>query len=259
MTSASGNLYPGRRRAVVTGAASGINAEVARLLALKGFSVALIDRSEASLDAVHGACPTGDHRALRADVTNYGDLERAARELDGWGPADFLVAGAGVLYTGDFLQITSRAAETTLRVNLMGAIYTVKAFERHLRRGSVVTMISSIAGFRGAEQFSVYGASKAGVIGFAQALRAEWEDRGIRVHTVAPPPANTPMVQSLAEKPRVYSRLKMLTATGVAITIVGTLDGGDLVVYCDRMSAAMHTLNRLAPGLSAWISRKLSR
>lgn len=179
--------------ALVTGSTRGIGWAVARALAGAGASVvvngradaALVDARAAELRAAHGV----DTLALPFDVADPAAVRSAARAVfERFGRLDVAVANAGMLGDGLIGMIGDDLVARTLDVNLAGAIHTVQAaakLMRRARRGSIVLM-SSVMGRRGSAGSLVYAASKAGVIGVGLSAAKELGPQGIRVNVVAP-------------------------------------------------------------------------
>jgi 2-hydroxycyclohexanecarboxyl-CoA dehydrogenase len=172
--------------ALVTGAASGIGAAVAARLAGRGWDVAGVDlhESEAKL-------------ALRADVADRASLDAAvARAAEELGPIDLLVTAAGYHEMHPVGEIDDERSRRMLAVILGGTINACWAtLPAMLARGSgtVVTITSELA-LAGGGGDAHYVAAKGAVLGFARSLGWELAPRGIRVNSVAPGPADTPLL-----------------------------------------------------------------
>jgi NAD(P)-dependent dehydrogenase (short-subunit alcohol dehydrogenase family) len=184
-----------QRRALVTGAASGIGLETARLLRAEGAAVALLDRApevEAAAEELGGV-------ALRGDVTVAEVVEaavaRAARDLGG--PMDLLVNAAGVYRIEPLLEMDAAGWDRVLAVNLRGAFLTSRAVAAGLagERGAIVN-VASMAARTGdcAEPAAAYAASKAGLLGLTRQMAVEWAP-AIRVNAVSPGLIDTPMLR----------------------------------------------------------------
>jgi meso-butanediol dehydrogenase / (S,S)-butanediol dehydrogenase / diacetyl reductase len=163
------------RKAVVTGAASGIGLEIARRLVSEGARVALLDVNRERLDAA--AKDLGDAAlAIAVDVRSHSEvaaaMSQASATFDG---LDTLVVCAGVVHVKRLADVTEEDWDHTLDINLKGAFLCCQAAAPALvesDRGRIV-MISSDAGRRGATLLQAYSASKSGLIGLAQALAGE--------------------------------------------------------------------------------------
>ncbi|GAA2747859.1 SDR family oxidoreductase [Kitasatospora cinereorecta] len=167
---------------VVTGAARGIGALMARTLAAQGAKVALVGLEPAELKAVAAEC--GEHAsAWEADVTDLEALSAVARSIqDRYGRIDTVVANAGIAIGGPLLDSDHRAFSRVIEVNLLGSVATARAFLPALveSRGYLL-QIASLAAITPAPLMAAYCASKAGVESFAHALRAEVAHQGVKV------------------------------------------------------------------------------
>jgi NAD(P)-dependent dehydrogenase (short-subunit alcohol dehydrogenase family) len=163
------------RRAIVTGAASGLGLAIARRLAAEGAGVALLDIQREPLEAA-AAELGGDALAVPADVRSPDQVGEAVRAAErALGGLDTLVVCAGVIHVKSLAEVTEEDWDRTLDVNLKGAFLCCQAAAPALRasgRGRIV-LISSDAGKRGVPLLHAYSASKFGVIGLAESLAAE--------------------------------------------------------------------------------------
>jgi NAD(P)-dependent dehydrogenase (short-subunit alcohol dehydrogenase family) len=170
------------RVAVVTGAARGLGAELARRLAARGAAVALLGLEPRELDGVAREC--GPRAASwEVDVTDAATLQAVATAvLDRFGRVDVVVANAGIGAAGPFLLADPDTFDRVIEVNLLGSVRTARAFLPHLiaSRGYLL-QIASLAAIGPIPTASAYCASKAGVEAFAQALRAEVAGHGVGV------------------------------------------------------------------------------
>ncbi|MGW1075408.1 2,3-dihydro-2,3-dihydroxybenzoate dehydrogenase [Streptomyces sp. NPDC002537] len=188
--------------ALVTGAAGGIGAAVARALADAGATVAAVDRDRAALDALEGGRGDGPGTitGFVADVASAAQVEATVGEVEQrCGPVDFLVNGAGVLHPGSVLELTEEEWEHTFAVNTGGVFRCSLAVARHMvrrGRGSIVTVASNSAGVPRVGM-AAYGASKAAATAFTKTLGLELARHGIRCNVVAPGSTDTPMLSSL--------------------------------------------------------------
>jgi meso-butanediol dehydrogenase / (S,S)-butanediol dehydrogenase / diacetyl reductase len=165
----------GDRKALVTGAASGIGLEVARTLAREGARVAMLDINRELLDA--GAAEIGDAAfPIAVDVRSAADVRDAvARAVEELGGLDTVVICAGVIHVKPLADVTEEDWDHTLDINLKGAFLVCQAAAPSLKqsgRGRIV-MISSDAGKRGCPWLHAYSASKFGVLGLMEALASE--------------------------------------------------------------------------------------
>lgn len=173
---------PGGRVAVVTGAARGLGAALARLLAARGMRVALLGRERATLAAVAVTLRTESH-VVEVDVTDDAAMGRAAEEVTrSLGAPSVVIANAGVAEGGPFETSDPAVWRRVVEVNLVGSAVTARAFLPGLRAtGGYFLQVASTAAFGAAPMMSAYCASKAGAEAFARSLRAEVAHLGVGV------------------------------------------------------------------------------
>ncbi|WP_328476761.1 SDR family oxidoreductase [Streptomyces sp. NBC_00377] len=170
------------RTVVVTGAARGVGAALARELARRGARLALIGHELGALESLAASLPT-PALAVGADVTDGDALERAAVLVRSrLGPPSVVVANAGIAQGGPFALTDMASWRRVIDVNVTGSALTASAFLPDLVRTSGYHLqIASLASIAAAPLMSAYCASKAGVEAFAHALRAEVAHQGVAV------------------------------------------------------------------------------
>jgi NAD(P)-dependent dehydrogenase (short-subunit alcohol dehydrogenase family) len=186
---------------VITGAASGIGAESARLFKAEGASVVGVD-----LDA--GA--EGD-LAIQADVTDSDQVrDMYARAKGELGHVDVLFNNAGISPPDDasVLDTTAEAWQRVQDVNLKSVFLCCKHGIPHLlnndppARGSVINTASFVATMGSAVSQISYTASKGGVLALSRELGVEFARRGVRVNALCPGPIETPLLAELMSDPQ---------------------------------------------------------
>ncbi|MBD0418491.1 SDR family oxidoreductase [Streptomyces sp. NPDC052309] len=170
------------RTVVVTGAARGLGAALARECARRGARLALLGHEKAGLDTVAASLP-GPALTLKADVTDAAALDEAAAQVRGrLGRASVVVANAGIAEGGPFAASDPAVWRRVIDVNLTGSAHTARAFLPDLlHTAGFHLQIASSASLGAAPLMSAYCASKAGVEAFAHALRAEVAHHGVAV------------------------------------------------------------------------------
>lgn len=167
---------------VVTGAARGVGALMARKLAQRGARVALVGLEPAELKAVAAQCgPEASY--WEADVTDLAALRTTAAAIqDRYGRIDTVVANAGIAIGGPLVDSDPDTFDRVIQVNLLGSVATARAFLPALTtsRGYLL-QIASLAAITPAPLMAAYCASKAGVESFAHSLRAEVAHQGVKV------------------------------------------------------------------------------
>ena len=206
------------RLAVVTGAAGGIGAATARLLAQHGARLVLADRDGAACEANAQALRQGGAQALglALDVTDGAAVQAfAARVSAELGDAAILVNNAGILVRKGIDDPDAEAiVRQVMDVNLHGAFAMVRAFLPALRRarGTVVNVASGAA-FVAQPGCAGYSASKGALRLLTQTLAVDLGADGVRVNAVAPGVIETPMTQAtLGDATRLGAFLKRIPA-----------------------------------------------
>jgi len=167
------------KTAVITGAASGIGRSCAERFAVEGARVLGLD--------IAATLP------WQCDVSRFGDVQAVAEMT---GSVDVLVHCAAVSVFGKTLETSEEDFERVLRVNLLGAVNLVKAFDSQLQSGASIIFIASINGIVGAPGLSAYAASKGALITLGRTLALELAERCIRVNSVCPASVDTPMLRA---------------------------------------------------------------
>jgi NAD(P)-dependent dehydrogenase (short-subunit alcohol dehydrogenase family) len=178
---------------VITGAASGIGAEAARVFEAEGATVVGADLSEGAAGAL----------SLQVDVSDEDQVrDMYARAREELGHVDVLMNNAGINPTDDrsALETDLAAWERVQDVNLKSVFLCCKHGIPHLLEsggGSVINVASFVAVMGAAISQISYTASKGGVLSLSRELGVEFAARGVRVNALCPGPVNTPLLQEL--------------------------------------------------------------
>jgi 3-oxoacyl-[acyl-carrier protein] reductase len=186
--------------ALVTGASRGIGKGIALAFGRAGMRVAVnyhsrADDAEAVVAAIKEA--GGDAVALRADVSQSGDVERLVRDVESaFGPINVLVNNAGILGVLKYDQVDEAEWERVIRTNLTSAFLVTKAaLPGMLKAGwGRIINLSSVAAQTGGATAPHYAASKAGLVGMTHSYAARLAKTGITVNAIAPALIETEMV-----------------------------------------------------------------
>ena len=179
----------------ITGASSGIGAALARALHKDGASLVLSGRNRAALDAVAAECGADAGRALVLpfETTDYDAIPAFVEQAWDWaqqhsGGIDLLVNNAGISQRSLAIDTELSVYQAIVGVDLMAPIALTQAQLGRMaaRKVGRIVMISSVAGKAGVPLRTAYCAAKFGLIGYADALRAEVSALGLTVHVVAP-------------------------------------------------------------------------
>ncbi|WNW13345.1 SDR family NAD(P)-dependent oxidoreductase [Pseudomonas sp. DTU_2021_1001937_2_SI_NGA_ILE_001] len=193
------------RRAVITGAGSGIGAAIAVAYADAGARLVLCDRDAERLAVIAGHC-----RARGAPVTpcvaDVGSREGAQAGVDAcieaYGGIDILVNNAGMLTQAPCVDLTQAMWDEMLRVDLTSVFVASQRALPHMleqKWGRIINIASQL-GIKGGAQLTHYAAAKAGVIGFTKSLALEVSKDNVLVNAVAPGPIETPLVDGLSQE-----------------------------------------------------------
>jgi NAD(P)-dependent dehydrogenase (short-subunit alcohol dehydrogenase family) len=184
------------RSVLITGAARGIGAALARKAAARGARVALVGLEPDPLAKVADELGP-EHLWVECDVTDADALAAAvARTVQTFGGLDAVVANAGIAPLTTVMTSSARALSRTIEVNLIGAMLTAHAALPHVaQRHGHVLLISSAAAFTVLPGMSAYCAAKAGLERFGDALRLEVAHRGVTVASAHPTWIDTDLVR----------------------------------------------------------------
>ena len=203
------------RRALVTGASSGIGLAAAAALAEAGAEVHLVARRPAELetlrDALHASGAKAEATAL--DIT---DLAATAAMVAAHGPFDILVNSAGLARHAPALDTTPEDYDAAMNLNLRAAYFLTREVARGLiaagKPGSLIN-ISSQMGHVGGPDRAVYCANKHALEGMTKAMALEWAAHGIRVNTLCPTFIRTPLAEQTLKNPErkawILSKIKL--------------------------------------------------
>ena len=178
-----------KRVAVITGGAQGIGRHTAKLLAERGFAVALIDlrMPDETIRAIEER--GGEVMGFAGDIADERVVEQFAGEVFArFGLADVLVNNAGISMISPAEKTSAQDYRRVLDINLVAPFLLAKAFGAKMLeagRGSIVN-VASVAGLLGIADRAAYNASKHGLIGLTRTLAAEWGGRGVRVNAICP-------------------------------------------------------------------------
>ena len=212
--------------AVVTGAAGGIGAATAAVLAREGAQVVCVDLT-ATGDALAGVANQVGGVALQLDAAAADAPRRLVDYLEGrYGTLDILVHNAGITRDRTLKRMDRDDWRRVLAVNLAAPVRLTEAVRQAglLGTGGRVIGVSSVNGIAGNRGQTNYAASKAGMIGLVQALATELEPAGVTANAVAPGFIDTPMTARMPRVAReVARRMNTLAQAGLPVDVAETI------------------------------------
>ncbi|MEH2236846.1 SDR family NAD(P)-dependent oxidoreductase [Nostoc sp.] len=191
--------------AVITGGDSGIGKATAKLLALEGAKVTIIDKTSENLQmAAEELRKSGEIFTVQADLTQSKEVEAAKEQIiERFGTVHILVHAAGITgATGDFLELSDEEWYQTIDVDLMATVRTCRAFIGAMRQtgwGRVI-LVSSEDALQPYPEEIPYCACKAAILNLAKNLSKAYAKDGVLVNAVSPAYIATPMTDAMMEK-----------------------------------------------------------
>ena len=193
------------RRALVTGAASGMGRATAELLATEGAGVVLADIEAEAVEQVAAAIRGGGGEAVAVgcDVASSTDVKRAVdTAVDVFGGLDLVVNCAGIIRRANVIETTEEEWDRVMAVNIGSVFLTGKHAVPVMAAGGggSIVNISSGWGLKGGPDASSYCASKGAVVNLTRAMAIDHGPQNIRVNCICPGDTDTPMLRSEARQ-----------------------------------------------------------
>lgn len=204
------STYVGRdrlvgRKAVITGADSGIGAAVAIAYAREGADVVLnyLPSEEEDAQAIIGVMEKEGHQVVSCpgDISDPKFCEQLIQDaVEKLGGIDILVNNAGrQIYCDDILELSNEQLEATYKTNILAMFWLTKAALPHMPKGSSIINTTSIQAYQPSEGLLDYASTKAAITNFTHGLGKQLAPKGIRVNGVAPGPVWTPLQPSYGQ------------------------------------------------------------
>ncbi|KAJ6439558.1 short-chain dehydrogenase/reductase family protein [Purpureocillium lavendulum] len=209
---------------VVTGGASGIGMLVAEVYGMRGATVAVLDVNEMENGEARGVT------YYKCDVSDKAQVARVAAEIEkDLGTPTVLINNAAIVVGKSFLNLTLDDIDRSLRTNLLGPFYCLKAFLPALMRsgrGGTIVNVSSVIGHLGAARLTDYAAAKAGLTALHRSLAAELREShpAIRTVLVTPGQVSTPLFYGV-QTPSPFLA-PVVEPVDVARDIIAAVDAG---------------------------------
>ena len=177
----------------ITGASSGIGKSVAEKFANEGWKVAVSARRKELLDEL---AKNPNIVSFPLDVTNRNQINEVFKNIiDNFGDLDICLFSSGTYEPKDEQNIDPDKIKNVINVNFLGVIDCVKSVERYFKdkKSGHISIVSSIAGYRGLPNSSGYGPSKAALTNFCESIYFDFKKFGVRVSVVSPGFIKTPL------------------------------------------------------------------
>jgi NAD(P)-dependent dehydrogenase (short-subunit alcohol dehydrogenase family) len=253
------------KKALITGAASGIGRAVTLRLAEEGCHLYVLDIDMPGLveTAAKARRFSAEVIAARCDVSRSDEITASNEAmLSRWGALDILVNNAGVAYSGPTENMTAQQWQWLLSINLLAPIQFVQELLPVLREQpeSHIVTIASIFGVVAFGRFTAYNVSKFGLVGLSESLRAEYGRQGMGVSTICPGFVSTRLFNSASSgypdgrKPA-PPRLLCTSPQRVADKVVRAIYRDRRLTLVSPMASLLYYVNRFAPSLIDLVNR----
>jgi NAD(P)-dependent dehydrogenase (short-subunit alcohol dehydrogenase family) len=252
------------KRALITGAASGIGREIALRLALEGADVWLLDVDLAGLEEVAKDAQVCGVQAIaaRCDLGDPAEISNALADvLSTWGAIDILVNNAGVAYYGPTEKMTPQRWDWLLAINLLAPIQITRELLPVLlgQPESHVLNVCSVAGLVAGPRSTAYHVSKFGLVGFTESLRAEFGRRGMGVTALCPGPVQTNLYKSAVSGSKrkpvpVPPAWLSATPSRIADIAVAAIRRNRRLVVITPIAHLLFNAKRFAPWFIDWLN-----
>ncbi len=211
--------------ALVTGGSSGIGLATAQQFVEEGAYVYITGRRQSELDKAVKAIGGTHVKAVRADSSNLGDLDRLFAQIkQEKGRLDVVFANAGGGSLAPLGSITEEVYDQTFNTNVKGVLFTVQKALPLIPDGGSIILNASIVSQKGMAAFSVYSATKAAVRSFARTWTSDLKERKIRVNAISPGPIDTPILDGLGDNDEERKGLKAHLTSQVPLGRIGQPD-----------------------------------
>ncbi len=260
-THAETRIHPGpRRTALVTGASSGIGLAFAERLARDKYDLILVARSRERLeDLAKRLTEAHGHEVevLPADLTQPAELRRVEERIRGERTLELLVNNAAFGTVGRFAELDPDREEDEIRLNVIALVRLARAalagfVERG--HGSIVN-VSSLAAFQPDPFTATYGATKAFVNSFTEALHEELRETGVRVQALCPGFTRTEFQERAGVDTRTVPDFAWMDPGPVVEASLAALRRGDVICVPGATNRGIAAFSRLAPHV---LTRRIS-
>jgi 3-oxoacyl-[acyl-carrier protein] reductase len=254
------------KKALITGAASGIGRSIALALAREGADLWLLDIDETNLNATAKSAQSCGVKVVTAvcNLSDAGEITASVRALlSTWGAIHILINNAGILRRQRTHETTDAAWREVMAINLMAPMQLVHELLPTLlaQEEANIVNVCSITGLVTTRRASAYQTSKFGLVGFTEALRAEYGHRSLGVTALCPGLVRTPAMQAIMDGHpgkalRWYPAWIWVDADRIAAATIRAIGANQGLVILPISARLLWLVKRLSPSFIDWIYRK---
>lgn len=248
--------YFSDKTVLITGAARGIGYATAALLGSEGANIVLTDILEDRLKDAHQRLSDEGIKVISviSDVSSSGACESVVKEaIEKFGALDILINNAGISIVSNLEDCKAEICRRLIEVNLIGSInMTIAALEEIKKSKGHIIFVASVSGIRSIPTGSVYGASKAALRSFAEAIRLELKPYGVHVGVISPGFTTTDPSKTVMQgdgTPRPINRPPHHTPEGVAKGIAELIEKRKREIVLTPLGKLTYILQRISPSL----------
>lgn len=243
------------RLVLITGASSGIGAELTRLFVERGDTVVGCARTAGKLDETARRLDDARFIPFPVDVTDIAAVEGMVNAVEkAHGPIDLAVLNAGTYAPTPVEDFEAGTVRTMMEVNVIGISNILSSLMPRMvyRRSGHLALMSSVAGYRGLPMAAGYSASKAAVIAMSESLKPELDGHGVKIQVICPGFVKTPLTEQ-----NTFPMPFLMPVEDAARRIMRGLESGIFQIAFPRRFVLQLKLLRLLPdALYFWLIRK---
>lgn len=251
------------KKALVTGAASGIGRSIALALAREGVDLYLVDIDDLKIEeAAREARSHGvEARTAHCDLAHPEEIAALVENvLRTWGRLNILVNNAGLAHRGPTHEMSNDRWDRLLAVNLMAPIRLVRELLPSLQSNEAhILNVCSIFGLLSTRKAAAYQTTKFALVGLSAALRAEYGNSRFGVTALCPGLVHTPMVDELNDAEKLPPEWLFVDVETVAAAAIRAIRKNKGIVVVPLAARALWLLARLSPALVDWLNRRAWR
>jgi short-subunit dehydrogenase len=253
------------KRCLLTGAASGIGRALALRLAAEGVHLYLLDVDAAGLQSVIDECRQRGVATVgrQCDLSQPTQISAAVADLLArWKYIDLLVNNAGVAYYGPTENMSGLQWDWLMAINLIAPVQITRELLPTLmaRKGTHILNVCSISGIAAGGRFTAYHTSKFGLVGFTEALRAEYNRKGIGVTNLCPGPVSSNLynraMSGRNKNQPVPNPPSWISASPdwVARRGIHGIKHNKRIVLVTPLARLLYAMKRISPGFLDWLN-----